>query len=87
MPKNIVIEVCERLGDHRLVPKRDDKGHIVVERDFVPHVQAPKYHAQIKDKPGIWAAGNSRDEAIGDLIRCHPEEFGITIEALGPLFR
>ncbi len=42
----------------------------------------PRYHAQIAGRPGVWAAGNSIDDAIGNLIRCHPEQFGIEINFL-----
>lgn len=38
------------------------------------------YHACIKGRPGVWAAGRNMDEAIGDLIRHHSEQFGITVE-------
>ncbi len=47
----------------------------------------PKYHAQIEGSPGFWAAGTSPDDAIGNLIRCHPEKFGLEIEFLGKLAR
>lgn len=42
----------------------------------------PKYHAQIKGRPGVWAASESIDNAIGDLIKCHPEHFGISVTIL-----
>lgn len=68
--------MCERTGDWAQVP-RFQYGK------FVGMREAPKYHAQIKDEPGFWAAGMSRDEAIGDLIRCHPERFNVVIIQLG----
>jgi hypothetical protein len=72
----IEIEVCERLMDHRIVP--------VIVEDRVTHLRsAPKYHAQIKGQPGVWACGISWDDAIGNLVRYHPEEFGVTITDLG----
>lgn len=37
----------------------------------------PKYHAQISGSPGMWAAGLSADEAVGNLIRTHPEAVGV----------
>jgi hypothetical protein len=79
------IEVCERMADFRLVPQRDEQGRIVVQRGIVPHVHGPKYHAQIE--PGLWACGDTADDAIGNLIRTHPEKFGVTIEFLGKLPR
>ena len=81
------IEVSERLGDYHLVPKRDERGCIVVEHGHVPHVRSPKFHAQIENKPGLWACGISEDDAIGNLIRTHSQEFGIQIEFLGKLPR
>lgn len=38
------------------------------------------YHACIKGRPGVWAAGRNMDEAIGDLIRHHSEKFNIVVE-------
>jgi hypothetical protein len=63
----MTIEVGERLMDHW----RDCNGQ-----------ERPKYHAQIQGEPGFWAAGRTANEAIGDLIRCHPERFGVTIDHL-----
>ena len=40
------------------------------------------YHTQVKDIPQIWAAGNSIDEAIGNLIRYHPDYFRIDVTVL-----
>ncbi len=72
----MTIEVCERTMDHG--HRHDEKGQ------WVP---TPKFHAQIKDKPGIWGCGLSRAEAIGDLIRSHAELFNIEITDLGKLPR
>lgn len=41
---------------------------------------AGNYHAQIKDRPEIWAAGDDVDEAVGNLVRYHPEQFDIELE-------
>lgn len=83
-----VIEVCERLGDHHLVPERDVEGHIVVGPDkHVNHVHAPKYHAQIGSNGGNWGCGTSIDEAIGNLVQNAPEKFGMTVEFMGKLAR
>lgn len=83
MPQKVEIEVCERLMDFHLVPALDDQGKIIVSRGIVPHVRAPKYHAQIKGKGGTWTCGISVDEVIGNLVRNNPEEFGIKITDLG----
>ncbi len=83
----LTIEICERVMDHHYVPARDSDGYIIVEGKCVKLVQAPKYHASIKEKPGHWGCGTSRDEALGSLIGNCPEVFGITIEHLGKLPR
>jgi len=79
--KTIEIEVCERLLDNHLVPVCDQTGNITHWK------KAPKYHAQIKGKPGLWACGKSADEAVGNLIATHSEKFGIRIQTLGKLPR
>jgi len=71
----VEIEVCQRLMDRRHVPEFDGKGGYRM-------VEAPKYHAQIKDRSGVWAAGDNIDDAIGNLIRHHPEEFGVKVTLL-----
>jgi hypothetical protein len=68
----IEIEVCERLADSWL--------------DFHGKRQ-PKYHAQIKDRPGIWGCGKTREAAITDLITSHYDLFNIKVTALGKLAR
>ena len=78
--KRFVIEVSQRLGDYRWEPK-------IVDGKFETMIQVPKYHAQVKGSPGNWAACNTPDEAIGDLIRCHPWIFGIKTNYLGKLPR
>lgn len=83
MKNPVAIEVCERLADSHLIPQRDAQGNCVIIRGIVPHVRAPKYHAQIKGQGGFWGCGNSRDEAIGSLIAAHPEQFGIAVSHLG----
>ena len=46
-----------------------------------------KYHAQVKDKPGVLAAGDSIDDAIGNLVRYH-SELGIDVTILpGKVYR
>jgi hypothetical protein len=67
------IEVCERLLD---------RGEVIVDVNGRAELRkVPKYHAQIKGGGG-WACGLSIDEAIGHLVKCHQEKFGIKIEYL-----
>lgn len=42
----------------------------------------PKYHAQIKGDPDLWAAGTSINDAIGNLMRTRPKRFGMEIKLL-----
>lgn len=37
-------------------------------------------HVCPEGQPGIWAAGKTQDEALGNLIRYHSEHFGLEIE-------
>jgi hypothetical protein len=62
------IEISERMMDYWI----DASG-----------VHRPKFHAQIKGEPGLWACGRTPDHAIGDLVRSHPEHFGIKIKNIG----
>jgi hypothetical protein len=71
------IEVSERLGDRWYDAEVNDRG------TSFRMVERPKYHAQIKDRPDVWAAGISIDDAIGNLVRTHPDQFGIEIEFMG----
>ena len=69
----IRIEVCKRLMDYRMHPVYDEKnGQYVLQ-------QSARYRAQVVGKPGVWAAGDTIDDAIGNLVRCRPEEFGIEL--------
>lgn len=63
----IEIEICERLMDYWI----DDEGQ-----------RRPKYHAQVKNEPHIWACARNTVDAIGQLIRKHPDRFGIEITYL-----
>ena len=59
------IEVCERLNDYRLVPQRDEQGHIIVKDGLVVMIHGPKYHAQsrIEGNGGLcnlWKSQKSR---------------------------
>jgi hypothetical protein len=40
------------------------------------------FHACIEDHPEIWGSGKTPDEAIGSVVRCHRERFGIVIEGI-----
>lgn len=72
MAAAIVIEVCERPMDHGTRVVADKDGKAIQER-------CPAYQAHIKSAPGTWDRGLSREEAIGNLIRSHPELFGVQI--------
>lgn len=71
----VEIEVCERLMDHHYVTVADENGQAKSE-------ERPKYHAQIQGEPGLWSCGVSPDDAIGNLVRTHPEKFGIKLTFL-----
>jgi hypothetical protein len=64
----IQVEICERWGDYWT----DLAGRM-----------RPMFHAQVQGEPGIWSCGTSRAEAIGELIRSHPERFAVGIEYIG----
>lgn len=66
------IELCERSMDYWI----DHNGQ-----------RQPKYHVQVKDQPNVWACGRSSEEAVGDLIQSHPEQFGVRVIRLGKLPR
>lgn len=65
---SVKIEISERLGDWWI----DKDGE-----------ERPKLHAQIEGEPGVWSCGRTTDEAIGDLVRSHPERFNVKIDYLG----
>lgn len=69
----VEVEICQRLGDWGF--------------DYQTQRPTPKYHAQIKDKGGYWGCGHSIDEAVGSLMRSHPEQFGLQFNWLGKLYR
>ncbi len=73
---NIQIEVCQRLGDYSRRMVCDAPNNNCQMREF------PKYHAQIAGHPELWACGDSPDDAIGNLVRCHSEKFGVEIAYL-----
>ena len=70
---SIRIEVCQRLGDEK------QRSVVSPETGEVTTQWYLRYHAQVADQPGLWAAGETSDEAIGGLMRCNPEQFGIEI--------
>jgi hypothetical protein len=41
-----------------------------------------KYHASLAGGRGVWGAGDTPDEAIGALVRCNPEKFGLKVTQL-----
>lgn len=41
--------------------------------------QLSRTRAHIRGQPTIWGDGRNKDEAVGDLIRSHPEKFGVTL--------
>lgn len=72
----IIIELCERTMDRHYATVADANGQAVQE-------PRPNYHAQVQGQPGIWAAGRTPQEALGDLVRCHPEVFGVQFVEVG----
>jgi hypothetical protein len=40
------------------------------------------FHASLEGQRGVWGCGPGSDAAIGDLVRSHPEMFGIKIDDL-----
>ena len=80
VPSN-VIEVCERLLDHRYIWVEDAQHNLI-------RTETPCYHACLKENPGIWATGNTIAEAIGDLVQHHATAFNLTVVQLaGPVPR
>lgn len=66
---------CDLHFSHVLV-KRPPRQRIVVT------ARSGDYHAQLitRNRFGLpWAAGKSPDEAIGNLVRFHPDEFAVKI--------
>ena len=39
------------------------------------------YHACLDGSPRVWGCGETPSAAIGDLVRSHPERFGVEIDA------
>ena len=78
---SVVIEVCERAGDFYT------RVEWVDEATGYREIQRPRFRALIRGTTGQWSAGDNRDEAVGNLVRCHPELFGVEIEQLGKLER
>lgn len=50
------------------------KNEIVVIRRVVD------YHASLVTNPAVWGCGKTEEEAIGNLIRSHPEVFNISVK-------
>lgn len=72
----ISIELCERTDGSRLAPKFEGDAYIGM-------VQGPRFHAQVKGRPDLWACGKTKDDAVLNLIRKHFEVFGLEIVYIG----
>jgi hypothetical protein len=42
----------------------------------------PRYHAQLKGRQGVYGAGDTPSDAIGDLVFSHPKQFGVVVTLL-----
>ena len=51
----------------------------VTKRERYPDDPKADWHAVLMGVEGVWAAGKSYKEALGDLLLHHQETFGITI--------
>jgi hypothetical protein len=49
-----------------------------VKIEIVVTQRTADYHAALASNPKIWGCGQSEEEAIGDLVRSHPEMFDVT---------
>lgn len=38
------------------------------------------FHACIEGQAGIWGCGSTESEAVGEMLRSHPERFGVTVQ-------
>lgn len=38
------------------------------------------YHAALATDPAVWGCGKTEEEAIGDLVRSHPEVFNVSVK-------
>lgn len=45
------------------------------------------FKASLKNESSIWGCGETRDAAIGELIRSHPNMFQIKLEYVGDAVR
>lgn len=50
----------------------------------VVHKRSDDYHACLEGDSRVWSCGSTTNDAIGDLVRCHPEVFGIRVTVLEP---
>lgn len=41
------------------------------------------FHASIPGESGMWGAGGSAAEALGQLVFAHPERFGVSVDSSG----
>jgi hypothetical protein len=72
----VTIEVSRRPGGMGTVGMVDSQGTCVMVKRVSPYSQ---FQAKIKGGRW-WGCGNTRKEAIGDLLMSHPEKFGIEID-------
>lgn len=56
------------------MPENEKKPKIIITQ------RSSDFHAHVEGHPGIWAAGVSQRAALGDLILCHQEFFGVEID-------
>jgi len=38
------------------------------------------YNACLESDPKVWGRGKTENEAIGDLIKSHPDDFKVSVE-------
>jgi len=49
------------------------------ERRIIYTKRSSDWHACLEGQPAIWGCGKSVDEAVGALVRNHPEQFGVSL--------
>jgi hypothetical protein len=47
---------------------------------IILYKRSADWHASLENHPEIWGRGENINEAIGDLINAHKEEFKLEIE-------
>ena len=46
---------------------------------FCPHPWSYGYHAWLEGSEKVWGFGKTKEEALSDLIRSHPELQGVEV--------